>query len=113
VSLINLLLNEPWWPLPPDADYVGEDKLSELGGMHPIPEWREITWHECESCGGSSCYGPADEDEKLYDGEPVVCAECGYVHQMSVDENGWDVLAHGESLRPTALWGFRRLLGVK
>ena len=92
-------------------------KLSDIGGCLPIPEWVEMTWADCVDCS-YVLHGPADEDEKIYDGEPVLCANCGCVHMANVDEGGAYVDASGdmderwEYLRKPALAGLRRLLGI-
>lgn len=75
-----------------EVDDLATVRLRNLGGMRPIPEWIEITWADCVDCG-SPLYGPGDEDEKIYDGEPLVCVDCGCVHGMSADPDGWAILA--------------------
>ena len=69
------------WPLP-DACEAVED-------------WVVISWAECANCGGEVA-GPGDADERLFDGEPLVCTDCGAIHQMNADEDGWQVLSSGE-----------------
>lgn len=83
--------------------------LRDLGGRNAIPEWGEITWLECSECSGT-VYGPCDDDEAIYDGEPVVCIECGTVCSASVDEEGACLADPHGHLTETALAGFRRLL---
>ena len=90
-------------------------RLRDLGGALPIPEWREMTWSGCHSCG-EQLVGPCDANERLHDGEPMVCDDCGCVHSMSADSDGFHVSARTNMddcwtyLRPTALAGLRRLL---
>lgn len=86
-------------------------RLRELGGTLPIPEWRELTWDVCADCSGS-LFGPIDHAEAIYDGEPVVCVDCGEVHGSCVDEAGASIHGRGVRLRPSALAGLRRLVGV-
>lgn len=87
---------------------MGELRLRDLGGGEAIPQWCCVSWAHCEECG-SELWGPGDADEKLYDGDPLVCPDCGMVHWMQADSDGWSV-AVGEALRETALLGLRRLL---
>ena len=92
-------------------------RLRELGGCRPIPEWREVTWAECPECP-ETMYGPAGADERMWDGEPLVCADCGAVASVGVDEDYTDGDAQGRAivvdreakLNENALAGFRRLL---
>lgn len=104
---------DPWDPDHwEDADR--SVRLRDLG-HHPIREWRDITWSDCVDCG-ASLFGPADPLLKLFDGDPMVCVECGCVHSMSVDPNGWDVDGSTNMsgswtyLRPSALAGLRRIV---
>ncbi len=86
-------------------------RLRDLGGVRAIPEWRELTWDDCYDCGGV-LFGPIDHAEAIYDGEPVVCVDCGEVHGSSVDEDGASIHDRETRLRPTALAGLRRLLKI-
>jgi hypothetical protein len=93
----------------------GKTRLSDRGGSKAIPEWRELSWVDCAECG-ERAFAPADEREHVYDGEPVICAECGLVGMTSVDEYGAHVNWVEEdeyALRPSALAAFRRLLDLK
>ena len=84
--------------------------LRELGGCRPIPEWREVTWVSCPECS-ETMYGPAGADERLFDGEPLVCAECGAVSTVCVDsETACAAVDREVNLNENALAGFRRLL---
>lgn len=86
-------------------------RLSELGGLRAIPKWHELTWDDCQACGGA-LFGPINHEEAIYDGEPVVCVDCGEVHESSVDEDGAFISDREARLRPTALAGLRRLLKI-
>lgn len=91
-------------------------RLSEIDSTIRTREWLCVLWHSCINCGGDLCYGPANAEGKLYDGDPLICAECGMIHYMSVDEDGWEVLASHDIeglwvfLRDSALAAYRRLL---
>lgn len=101
-----------------DVDCSG--RLVDLHSHATIREWIELSWADCAECGGS-LVGPGDDDEKVFDGEPLACPECGLQHTMFVDhdEDGWSVLANTNDagswvyLRNTALAGLRRLLSIK
>lgn len=61
----------------------------------------------------------ADDQARLYDGDPLVCldTDCGLVHSMSADSEGWAVMDRRTLddrwayLTEPALRGARRLLG--
>lgn len=90
----------------------GDVRLKDLGGRLPISEWRELTWAQsCDDCFGPA-FAPADAREAVYDGEPVVCPDCGQVGSTSVDENGAYIVWRGCALTQAALAGFRRLTGL-
>jgi hypothetical protein len=87
-------------------------RLKDLGGRLHVRDWRPISWAECDMCGGE-IVGPVDDAERIYDGEPVVCTDCGEVAASVCDEDGARIGEPLGSLRPTALAGLRRLLGVR
>lgn len=91
----------------------GDVRLRDLGGSRPISEWCALTWAQaCDVCDADHPYAPADEREWVYDGEPVVCANCGQTGSTSVDEVGAHIVWRDAFLRDSALAGFRRLLKI-
>lgn len=100
---------------------IGEVRLSELGGHHHLRQWREIDWgRECADCGAGSPLASADADLRVYDGDPVVCPDCGLLGSSSVDSDDGDAWVtwreEGDSpdrLRPSALAALRRLHGLR
>ena len=91
--------------------------LDSLGGHLPVRDWSEATWSGCVDCS-DTLFGPLDEREATYDGEPLVCLdeECGLVHCMSADSEGWSVIARTDLtgrwlyLTPAALAALREAL---
>lgn len=76
--------------------------------------WRLLSWTDCGWCG-SAPLAPQDPDGGTYDGEPVVCPDCGEVGHVCADEAHchvvWSDDEDGERLSPMALAAFRRLVG--
>jgi len=79
--------------------------------------WRFVHWAECPDCGTSPMAPCEVEGGGTYDGEPLVCIDCGEVGHVSVSEGEaheqWAETEEGEKLRPSALAGLRRILGVR
>lgn len=93
-------------------------KLGELRSFRRFSavtrHWQEVGWASCPDCGVSPVC-PCETDGGTYDGEPLVCLECGEVGSVFADERGcsevWSEDEDGCKLRPSALAGLRRLLG--
>lgn len=87
-------------------------RLSEIGGCRPLWAWSPLSWAECHECGAANVYAPSDDEDDVYGDDPAACLGCGAVGSCRVadDGGGW-VVWSGERLRPSALAGFRRLLG--
>lgn len=75
--------------------------------------WVQAEWATCPDCGTSPLC-PTEPTGATYDGEPLVCMDCGEVGSVSADDGGvweqWSDEESGEKLCPSALAGLRRLL---
>lgn len=92
-----------------DVDY--SVRLRHVAGRRPIAEWRRLSWAECLLCGVAEPYAPADAREAVYDGDTVVCPDCGCVGSVSVDDDGAAIVwRDDEALTDAAFAGLRRLL---
>ena len=78
-----------------DRKYIPKKIADDLGDTS---EWREITWADCTECGGDFIVGPGDVDEKLYDGDSLVCVDCGDHYGMQADSEGWSVMSLGDKV---------------
>ena len=74
--------------------------------------WCPLWWAECPECG-TEVYARTEHLGGIYDGEPLVCLDCGEVGHASVDEGDAHAVWDNDPcrLRPSALAGLRRLLG--
>lgn len=72
------------------------------------------TQEECYCCGGGPLilHTEADQSDVLqgsgefmcYDGDPLICRECGFRHHMSVDEDGADLTWDEDTPENLATW---------
>lgn len=128
----------PRWGLPDPwddsefEDVVRNVRLRELREdsrwwHDPVHKWKPITTvHHWSGSGGQSqsdiqCVcgsGPVYSHAEINDGNNVVCASCGHVMSLCCDDeaayvSSWeDAYGTWAHLRPTALAGLRRLLGL-
>lgn len=87
-------------------------RIQDLGGDLPIPDWSAISWAECDQGCGSGSPLTTAEDELVFDGEPVVCPDCGAVGRTSVDDGDASVTWSDNRLSDVAFIDFRRLVGL-
>ena len=51
------------------------------------PQWKSVSWGECNSCGGEAEVFTTLEGEKAFDGDSARCTGCGCPGSVSVDDS--------------------------
>lgn len=93
--------SEVWMVDPADhREWVpqGDMDLAELSPSGRLAGWETLDWDDACECG-AEWYAPPE----VYDGDRVVCRDCGAVGSVSADEDGASVGGPIGRLTPDAL----------